>query len=236
MTAVAQRVRPAKSVLTWLRHVAAWIMAGLVVVWRWTCRIRFENDPRPALRAAGTPYVMALLHAHQVAAVLGNDEVQLAAMVSRSADGDLLVPSLRVRGVQPVRGSSRSGGRDKGGAAALLRLTHLTQQGVPALLAVDGPRGPRNAVHLGIARLARRTDAVVLPVVALASRRWFLPRTWDRMQFPKPFSRVRIIFGAPIAPGGYADDEPLRADVEVALADLERHSDPREAPLPPAQP
>src|SRR6185312_15492896 len=102
-----------------LRKLIGWVIAMLVVVWRLTCRYRVVHDPRPALREAGTPYVYALLHAHQVAAVFVNDERRLAAMVSRSGDGELLVPSLKVRRVRPVRGSSRSATRDKGGREAL---------------------------------------------------------------------------------------------------------------------
>jgi hypothetical protein len=48
-----------------------------------------------------------------------NDEPRMAAMVSRSADGDLLVPSLRLRRVEAVRGSTRKAGQDKGGRSAL---------------------------------------------------------------------------------------------------------------------
>ena len=94
-----------------LRNAAAWLIALIVLLWRATCRYRVVNDPRPRLRAEGRPYVYALLHAHQIGAVLLNDESRMAAMVSRSADGDLLVPSLTVR---RVPGDARA----RGGRAA----------------------------------------------------------------------------------------------------------------------
>jgi hypothetical protein len=100
-----------------LQHVAGWLLALLVLLWRASCRRVVRDDPRPALRAAGRPYVYALLHAHQVGAVLVNDDPGIAAMVSASKDGDLLVPSLRVTGVRAMRGSSRRADRDKGGTA-----------------------------------------------------------------------------------------------------------------------
>ena len=98
--------------MRWLSRLAGWVLALLVLLWRLSCRYRVENDPRPALRAAGRPYAYALLHAHQIAAVFVNDEPRMAAMVSRSADGELLVPSLVLRRVRAVRGSSRKGARD----------------------------------------------------------------------------------------------------------------------------
>ena len=181
-----------------------------------------RDDPRPALRAAGRPYVYAILHAHQVAAVLINDDPGIAAMVSQSRDGDLLVPSLRVTGVGAMRGSSRKAGRDKGGRRALELLEEHTRRGHPSLLAVDGPQGPRNHVHRGVIDLARSTGAAIVPCVIVPSRRWFL-RTWDRFQIPKPFTRAHVYVAPPIYVPADADDNLLAAkrnELQQALDDL----------------
>jgi lysophospholipid acyltransferase (LPLAT)-like uncharacterized protein len=211
-----------------LNRIAGWIGALVLLAWRLSCRCRFENDPRPALRTAGRPYAYALLHAHQVGAVVGNDERDLAARVSRSADGELLVPSLRVRRVRAVRGSTRRPDRDKGGREALAELTELCRSRVPVLLAVDGPRGPRNHVHRGVVDLALEVGAVILPTVVTCSRRWILARTWDRMQVPKPFATVRVIFAEPIEPRPGEDVELLRRRLSSALDALEERHDPDE--------
>ena len=213
-----------------LAFLAGWLLALVVLALRATCRFRVVGDVRPALRAAGRPYAYALLHAHQVAAVLVNDEAHMAAMVSRSADGDLLAPSLRVRRVEAARGSSRSKRGDKGGRVALAELTELARRRVPVLLAVDGPHGPRGHVHAGVVTLALEAGAVVLPVVVLATRRWILRGTWDRFQIPQPFSAVRLVVGEPIEPG---EDRPesmaaVRETIAQALDDLERRHDPAE--------
>ncbi len=217
----------------WLARLGGWCIGLSMLAWRLTCRYRVEADPRPELRASDRPYAYALLHAHQIAAVFCNDERRMAAMVSRSQDGDLLVPSLRLRRVEPVRGSSRRKGRDKGGSAALAAMKELARARVPVLFAVDGPRGPRNRVQRGVAALAQEASAVVLPTVALSSRRWILTGTWDRMQLPRPFCTVRLIFGQPIEPADFGSDEEareqLRATVEARLSALERAHDPREA-------
>ena len=212
-----------------IRHLAGWACALALLVWRLTCRYRVENDPRPALRRAGKPYAYALLHAHQIAALLVNDERRMAAMVSRSPDGDVLAPCLRVVRVTPVRGSSRKRGRDKGGRAALSALGAYVSRGVPALLAVDGPQGPRNHVHRGVVDLARETGAVILPVMVLPSRRWIVADAWDRMQLPRPFCTIRLIFGPPIDPSDHPDDEALRTLVGARLQALEAEHDGAEA-------
>jgi lysophospholipid acyltransferase (LPLAT)-like uncharacterized protein len=215
-----------------LNGLLGWVGGLLLLVWRLTCRYEVFDDPRPAIRASGRAYIYALLHAHQLAAVFVNDDRRMAAMVSRSADGDLLAPSLKLRRVQPVRGSSRSGSRDKGGRKALHVLMDIVRSGVPALIAVDGPRGPRNHVHRGVAELAVETGVPVLPVIVLPSRRWLLTRAWDRFQIPKPFCTVRLIFGPPIEPSSPEEVPELLEHISAALNELERLHDPEES-LPP---
>lgn len=204
-----------------------WILACFMLLLRAVTRGRFVDDPRPALRARKQPYIMAALHAHQVAAVCHNDEKGLVAMVSRSTDGDLLVPSLKVRGIIPVRGSSSKKGKDKGGLRALISMGQMMEKGHGAIITVDGPRGPRGAAQPGVAVLGQRLDAAILPVVSVASRYWTLTKTWDRMQIPKPFSSVRIIYGPIIWAKDWPDREALQGEIARALHELEQTHDPK---------
>jgi lysophospholipid acyltransferase (LPLAT)-like uncharacterized protein len=211
-----------------VRFVVGWLAAMLVLFLRLTVRVRYHGDPRADLRAQGRRYAYAVMHCHQIGTVIGAEH-GTGAMVSRSADGDLLIPSLRVTGVVPVRGSSRKGGQDKGGSQALDVLVAHVRGGAPAYLAVDGPRGPRSQVSRGIARLAKDTGAAVLPVAAVPTRRWILRGTWDRMQIPKPWSRLDVHFAAPLSCGEAEDVDTFRGRVELALRGLEEAHDPLEA-------
>ncbi len=218
--------------MKWLNRGIGWILGFALVILRTTCRYRVVGDRRPQLRATGTPYIYALLHAHQISAVFVNDEApdRLAAMVSRSADGELLVPSLTLRGVRAARGSSRKGTRDKGGQAALAELREWLGDRVAVLLAVDGPRGPRNTVHRGVAKLAQEVpESVVLPTMVVPDRRWFPGTTWDRIQLPKPFSTVTLAMDEPIRPVPGESVEDLRLRIAKALEAMEAEFDPSEA-------
>ena len=145
-----------------LRLMAIWVVSLLVVAISLTFRRRIlTDDPRPSLRDAGESFLLAIIHAHQLAAVFCNDEPHMRAMVSRSTDGDLLAPLLHLRRVTPVRGSTQRRGVDKGGRTALDGLAEGVLQGIPAVIAVDGPRGPRNTIHRGIALLAIETGAPI---------------------------------------------------------------------------
>jgi len=212
-----------------LRWIAAWAGALLIVLLRLTCRRRLLTaDPRIALHESGTGFTFALLHAHQLAAIFYNDERRMRAMVSRSTDGDFLVPVLRLRRVEAVRGSTRTRTGYKGGREALARLKEGVLEGIPALIAVDGPLGPRNSVHRGIAELAIATGRPVVCAAIIPSSRWFLRRTWDRFQIPKPFCRLQMSFAPLIEPNG-DDVEALRGRILEMLNRLERQADPGEA-------
>lgn len=213
-----------------LFHALGVLAAWLLVCWRVTLRFRVEGDPRPALRRAGRRYVYAILHAQQLSFILLSDDVPILAMVSASRDGEWLVSLCRTRGIVPVRGSSARDGEDKGGRAALALLADGVRAGVPALLAVDGPRGPRNQVHWGVVNLARETDAcIVVAGVFAPPGRYILEKSWDRTQLPRPFSTLTGRFRPPIDPRDHPDATSLRARVTAELLALERAFDPVEA-------
>jgi lysophospholipid acyltransferase (LPLAT)-like uncharacterized protein len=207
--------------------VGPWGIAAGMLILRFTCRVRLATDPRPALRAAGSSYVYSVLHAQQIAAATCR-EPGTAAMVSASRDGDFVAVGLRLAGIKTIRGSSRRQDQDKGGLTALRELVEHVRSGSPAYLAVDGPRGPRNRVHKGIAVLSQQTGAAVLNVVAVPTRRWIFKRSWDRFQIPKPFSRIDIFVDAPIWPRPDEPIEDYRRRIEESLCQLEAVHDPVE--------
>ncbi len=213
-----------------LRWLVAWIGAFGFVALNLTCRLRTQRDPRPALRAAGTPYVHAILHAHQLAALLNHGERQCGAMISRSTDGDLVIPLCRLTRIRPFRGSTRKAGTNKGGRAALGEMIDFMRAtGLPCTFTVDGPRGPRNQVQLGVAVTAVETGALVIALSIVPRRRWIVARSWDRLQIPKPFTTFEAAFAPPIDPRAFPDVEALRSEIEAALNRLERELDPSEA-------
>ena len=94
---------------------------------------------------------------------------------------------------------------------------------------MDGPRGPRNHVNRGIAKLSLATGAAVLIAVPIPRRRWILSRTWDRFQIPKPFTRIDIFFGTPMLSYEGEDLEAFRQRIENAITAFEEQHDPEEA-------
>jgi len=75
-------------------------------------------------------------------------------------------------------------------------------------LAVDGPLGPAHIVKAGAVRLASEHGFAVLPIAAAADRSWILDGRWDRMEIPRPFARLSLVCGEPVAiPAGLPEEE-----------------------------
>src|SRR5215210_1984316 len=143
---------------------------------------------------------------------------RIVIMTSQSFDGEYIARFIQRLGYGAVRGSST-----RGGVGALVELTRLVRQGCPAGFSIDGPRGPRHVAKLGAVLLAKKTGQAVLPFGVNAERFWRLP-SWDGMQIPKPFSRVRVRFAPPIRVPAEADEETLNAKREELQRALEEVS------------
>jgi hypothetical protein len=113
-------------------------------------------------------------------------------MISQSRDGERIARTVERLGWRPVRGSS-----SRGGGTALRAMVEAVSAGSVAAHVVDGPRGPARQVKRGLALLAQRSGAAIVPVYLGARRRLEL-RSWDRFHLPLPFTRVEIRLGPAI--------------------------------------
>jgi lysophospholipid acyltransferase (LPLAT)-like uncharacterized protein len=143
---------------------------------------------------------------------------RIVIMTSRSFDGEYIARFIQRLGYGAVRGSST-----RGGVGALVELARLVRRGCPAGFSIDGPRGPRHVAKMGAVLLAKKTGQPVLPFGVNAERFWSL-KSWDRMQIPKPFSRVTVRFAPPIHVPPDADEEALDARLNELQRALERVS------------
>ena len=116
---------------------------------------------------------------------------------SRSKDGQVMSDCVKHFGLETIRGSSNKEGRDKGGAAALIHAIRALKSGKNICFTVDGPQGPKYKVKPGIFKASQKSGAKILPITANMKSYWEI-KSWDRLQIPKPFSKVEVIIGDPI--------------------------------------
>lgn len=118
---------------------------------------------------------------------------QYALIVSRSKDGDFIANVCKTFGHIPARGSSSKGGKE-----ALIEVIKVMKKGVPAAMAVDGPRGPFHEPKPGSIEMARQTNSCVVPWSSYPDRFWCFHKSWDKFILPKPFAKIVIVYGEPI--------------------------------------
>ena len=136
-------------------------------------------------------------------------------LISASFDGELIARTIERLGYETVRGSS-----SRAGSSGLRALARAVDDGATAVIPGDGPRGPRYLLKPGVTKLAQLTALPVHSFYLLPKRAWVL-RSWDALLVPKPFSRVVMVWGRPVAPpeSGDSGEEP-RLAVEATLERL----------------
>ncbi|MEW6218467.1 MAG: lysophospholipid acyltransferase family protein [Thermodesulfobacteriota bacterium] len=182
-----------------------------------TCRWQEDRLPAMATTANGRPFIAAFWHYSLLPILMqARRRHRWVAMVSASADGEFAARILQRIGCAVVRGS---GGRDKGGVAALKAMVGQMADGRSAAIVADGSKGPARQVQAGVIVLASHTGLPILPVAAAASRFTTLG-SWDRTLLPAPFSTIALVAGEPLSVPGHLDAtgrEHYRQDLEARL-------------------
>jgi lysophospholipid acyltransferase (LPLAT)-like uncharacterized protein len=75
-------------------------------------------------------------------------------------------------------------------------------------LTPDGPKGPNRKVQPGMTYISQRGEVPIVPLGISAESYWRL-KSWDGFTIPKPFSRVIILTGDPIAVSKELPEENL---------------------------
>jgi len=178
--------------------LARWLIAfGFSLLQIWARTLRYEVDDRAEV--VGNPvrenYIAALWHNRLllISFVLKKFLPQRpgAGLISASRDGDLIADLTRRFGFDVVRGSS-----SRLGASALRELESVLASGLDVLITPDGPRGPAYELGPGIVFLAQKTGAAVVPINLEFSSCWRV-NSWAGFILPRPFAKVRLIFGPP---------------------------------------
>ncbi len=175
---------------------ARWLIAfGFRLLKLWARTLRYEIDDRS--NVINTPvtenYIGSLWHNRLllISYVLKRFAPHRpgAGLISASRDGDLVADLTQRFGFDVVRGSS-----SRLGASGMLELTNVLASGRDVLITPDGPRGPVYELGPGIIFLAQKSSALVQPINMEYSSCWRV-KSWDRFVLPRPFAKVRVIFG-----------------------------------------
>jgi lysophospholipid acyltransferase (LPLAT)-like uncharacterized protein len=175
---------------------ARWLIAfGFRLLDCWARTLRYEIDDHSNLLSTPVTenYIGALWHNRLllISYVLKKFAPHRpgAGLISASRDGDFIAPLVERFGFQVVRGSS-----SRLGATGMLELVGVLSAGRDVLLTPDGPRGPVYELGPGVILLAQKSGAPIQPINLEFSSCWRV-NSWDQFILPRPFSKVRVIFG-----------------------------------------
>lgn len=184
--------------------------------------VKFEEKNAQVLEQVGRENVIfALWHnrffiAPYFAAVFKKKK-NLAALASRSRDGQLISAILRMFNFAVVCGSSK-----KGGDVALKQLSRkIIDENCSTAITVDGPTGPIYQVKPGVVKLASLTGAPIIPLSCSFTRYFCIKKSWDRFLIPKPFTTCTVSFGEPI----YVKKDIAKEDITLAAEKIKQSLD-----------
>lgn len=185
---------------------------ALYRIWARTLRLRVEDPHNVRAFVREQPVIFGIWHNRLLMLPRVFDPSfpsrQSYGLISASRDGDLIANFIERSGYGTIRGSS-----SRKGVIALRQLVETLAGGDNVLVTPDGPRGPVYTVSQGIVFLAQKSGAPIVPIHMEYSSAWRL-KSWDRFAVPKPFAKLRAIFGAPIRV------EPLSAPEEFEREQL----------------
>jgi lysophospholipid acyltransferase (LPLAT)-like uncharacterized protein len=111
------------------------------------------------------------------------------------------------------------------GARSVMGLIQALRAGKISYVTPDGPDGPPRVAKPGVAFIASRAEAQLIPMGAHSEVCYRL-RRWDRYALPLPFSRIAVVVRAPIPVSRGTDRSGLlrrlSAELDTAVKDAQR--------------
>ena len=168
------------------------------------------------------PAIYTLWHGYQWGLGLFTPEERhkIHILISKSNDGEIIARLCDHLGFKLIRGSSKRGGDN-----ALREMITTLENGGNIAFTVDGPKGPCQKVKKGLIRLAKLSQAPIVPIIPYTGKKISF-NSWDKCQVPtRIFMKSSLIFGDPIYVPADADEkteEEFRQKVENYMFELEK--------------
>ena len=178
---------------TVLRIIGNIFLIYLVNVLCKSLRITYVNkNAVDALEKQSKNYVLAFWHGTMLLPWYTSRKKNIAALISKSKDGDLLAKILKSWKYEVIRGSSTTGG-----SVALGIMVDYAKNNSSVAITPDGPRGPALKMKAGAVITAKKSR---LPLIlcGIGIKKKKALKSWDSFEVPMPFTKVYVIFSDPM--------------------------------------
>ena len=175
------------------------------------------------------PQIFAMWHGQfmMVPVIKPQTHADIAIIVSRHGDAEILANTLQRFGMRVVRGAGAgSRWKNRGGATALRGALRALRDGATFALTADAPPGPARRAGEGIAMLAKLSGRPIVPC-AMATNHYLALNSWSAFTLNLPFSKLAIVVGDPIVvsdEAGPIELETTRLAVEHGLDEVTRRA------------
>ena len=178
-----------------------------------TSTVRRDPPDTDTKLFAEHPQIFAMWHGQfgMLPKIKPDRPADVAAMVARHGDAELIAGVLSRFGMRLIRGAGAGyRRRNRGGAAALREALRALQQGTTIAMTADVAPGPARKAGNGIVMLAKLSGRPIVPC-AMATSRYVTLNNWSAFTINLPFSRLGIMVGDPIWVPEDADSAALEA-------------------------
>jgi len=209
-----------KTANTFLSRLGALLGSAAIRAWMRTLDYKaafYDHTLDPASPECRGQKIYLFWHEYILFPLYLRGHCNVAMLLSRHTDAEILSHAAGYLGFDFVRGSTR-----RGGVSAVRKLLRKSRE-MHLTITPDGPRGPRRCLAPGAIYLASRLG---LPLVLLGigyDRPWRVRKAWDRFAVPRPASRARAVLSPEVhVPAELDRDgiEHFRARVERLLSRL----------------
>jgi len=197
-----------RATLAIVPRLVAWTIRGIGAT------LRYEDvlAPGAVIGDIAAPSIYAFWHQTLLVSACRFRGLEIAILISRSFDGELIARTVELLGFKAIRGSS-----SRGGATALKQMAEAYREGRRCAFTADGPKGPARVAKPGPVQLAELVGVDRVGAFHMLPERAWALKTWDGFLIPKPFSRVRI--GWPALTGATLPELQAALDESVWLAE-----------------
>jgi len=187
-----------------------------------TLRISFVNKKIiDELEANKNNYVLAFWHGTMLLPWYLQRNKNVAALISKSKDGELLGRLLKRWNYNVIRGSS-----SVGGDVALGIMVDYAKNNNSIAITPDGPRGPAFKLKAGAVITAKKSG-VPLVLLGIGFKNKKLLKSWDTFQVPLFFTKANAVFSNPIYIDGqlnYSETSKIIESCEIQLRKLQEEA------------
>jgi 3-deoxy-D-manno-octulosonic-acid transferase len=185
-----------------------------------TSEVRRDPADTDAKLFSQHPQIFAMWHGQflMLPKIKPDRPADVAAMVARHGDAELIGGVLKRFGMRLIRGAGAgTRRRNRGGATALREALKALHQGTTVAMTADFAPGPARKAGDGIVMLAKHSGRPVVPC-AMATSRFTALKSWSAFTINLPFSKLGIVVGDPVRVPPDADS----AGIEAARIAVER--------------